>query len=125
MGAVSLSKNEASEQSLRIQNGRTTHHNSRSNHVLALRIDQSRRQKVEIVCNPIRNYGMPCIVPSLGSGAKLHGRAEDIDELSFSLVIEVSTVQLSAKYTARISPCSGLRRQGPREWDVLREESKG
>lgn len=47
---------------------------------------------MEIVCNPIHDYGMPCVVSSLRSGAKLHGRAKDIDELPLSLISIVSKV---------------------------------
>jgi hypothetical protein len=74
---------------------------------MALRIDQSRRQKVEIVCNPIRDYSVTGIVPALGPGAKLHGRAENIDELAFTLGVAVSIVELSVNYTGRSSQVPG------------------
>ena len=67
---------------------------------------------MEVICNPICDYSMSCIVPTLGPGAKLHGRAEDIDELAFSLVIEVSIVQLPYNYTERISQDSWTLGQG-------------
>jgi hypothetical protein len=95
LGTLCFSKRNVSRQNLPKQNRRITHHYSRPNDVLTLRIDQSRRQKVEIVCDPICDYSMSSIVSSLGPGTKLHSRAEDIDELAFSLVIEVSIIQRS------------------------------
>jgi hypothetical protein len=62
-----------------------THHNARSNKVMAIRIDQSRWQKVEVVSNPVCDDNMSSIVSTLGSGAELHGGAENVNEFSFPL----------------------------------------
>jgi hypothetical protein len=62
-----------------------THHNTRSDEVLAIRIDQSGWQKVEIVSNPVCDDSMSSIVSTLGSSAEFHGGAENVDEFSFPL----------------------------------------
>jgi hypothetical protein len=64
-----------------------THHNSGTDNIGALGVDQPGRQEVEVICNAICDNSMPSIVPSLSSGTKFHGRTENIDELAFSLEI--------------------------------------
>lgn len=98
-------------------------HNAGSNEVGALRIDQTRWEKMEIVSDAIRNDGVAGIVPSLSSGAELDRWAEDIDEFSFAFVAPLSadhncshdvfcrieSVQMPAEMTSRGIPECGYR----------------